>query len=766
MILTYALGMGKKKRYIYLYKINLKRKEKMQKYFLIIVLCFYGCTIENINEKYSINQIILNNDKIEYSENITIYFTNPYSNPQMEKDLIQKINNHSISHTLDLCFYGFDRENVIAAIESAINRGIHVRFVGNKDGALPVSSCAGDYYEGYNRIAKALDTAFPVLDKYRVNFPDDYGFDDFNLINNSGIMHNKFALITESTGKKYLYTGTTNCTNTCFTRNNNNSLIISDDSIVETHQKQFEYLLGLPGSVSIDTMQQHSIDGILFEILFSPNNPDVKKPIEYLIDKVNNAQSSIHFMIFSFSHDDLNNQILNRFINGLDVMGIFDESQLDNSYEEFLANGGIPCRIDGNYFIDETGFHGGKLHHKTMIIDSIGNNAVVVTGSFNWSDNANENNDENILFIHSKDIALIYENEFQKRWVKGIDVEKITRGDNAEYQDVIINEVMWMGSRKEFDITSSNDEFIELKNMTDKKINLSAWTIDGAGIKDRPLIISNAYIKPNDFLVIQDMAINDSAFQSSWYYINSTLNISNDKIELTLMDPDGHIIDYAGNGGPGDEFAGYNESGNGGLKKSMARKNIPQDGRIKDNWFTTNTQKNISVEFNYLLYNCATPNANNSSGILTYNPIDVVISEVAWAGTDTSYANEWFELFNNTTNDINLIGWIIGGDLNIHLSGVIPAGRHFLLERTDDDSVPHKEADKIYIGSLNNSGGKISVFYNNNIEIDKIDMLPWSAGSASPRITMERINFDATGDISNWQDGTGDIEGAENSLDE
>ena len=231
------------------------------------------------------------NTVINVSPNITIYFTDPPNDTALDDALIERINNQSTDALLDLCFYGLNRENVITAILCAIERGAHVRFVGNKDGSHKVSSGIGDYYEGYNRIAQALDAAFPVTGKKRTDFPDDSGFNDFILINNS-IMHNKFALFTDAAGKKYLYAGTTNCTDTGFMRNNNNSLIISDDGIVETYREQFEYLLGIEGKSPVDSVRHHIIDGIVFDVLFSPNMLDGKTPMERL-----NELASVNFSL-------------------------------------------------------------------------------------------------------------------------------------------------------------------------------------------------------------------------------------------------------------------------------------------------------------------------------------------------------------------------------------------------------------------------------------------------------------------------------------
>lgn len=58
-----------------------------------------------------------------------------------------------------------------------------------------------------------------------------------------------------------------------------------------------------------------------------------------------------------------------------------------------------------------------RLHHKYMIIDpDTGHQPVVVTGSANWSNNANSINDENTLFIFSDRIANQYLQEFYARY--------------------------------------------------------------------------------------------------------------------------------------------------------------------------------------------------------------------------------------------------------------------------------------------------------------------------------------------------------------
>ena len=88
------------------------------------------------------------------------------------------------------------------------------------------------------------------------------------------------------------------------------------------------------------------------------------------------------------------------------------------------------------------------------------------------------------------------------------------------------------------------------------------------------------------------------------------------------------------------------------------------------------------------------------------------INEVAWMGTIQSPTNEWVELYNDTPLPVDLSGWTIeteDGSLAINLSGVIVSNGYFLIERTDDNSVPTVAADLVapFGAGLSNSGEKL-----------------------------------------------------------
>lgn len=137
------------------------------------------------------------------------------------------------------------------------------------------------------------------------------------------------------------------------------------------------------------------------------------------------------------------------------------------------------------------------------------------------------------------------------------------------------------------------------------------------------------------------------------------------------------------------------------------------------------------------------------------SPGDVVINEVAWMGTTGSTANEWIELYNTTGSSISLTNWTLratDGTPNITLSGSIGAYSYYLLERTDDNSVPGITADKIYTGAAGDGGELLELKDGSSTLIDSANQNgAWFAGSTSGRSTMSRVDVNASGtSSSNW----------------
>ncbi|MBI1956866.1 MAG: PKD domain-containing protein [Candidatus Niyogibacteria bacterium] len=130
----------------------------------------------------------------------------------------------------------------------------------------------------------------------------------------------------------------------------------------------------------------------------------------------------------------------------------------------------------------------------------------------------------------------------------------------------------------------------------------------------------------------------------------------------------------------------------------------------------------------------------------------VRINEVAWMGTANSASDEWVEPYSDSAE--NLSGWALGtadGGMNVALSGAIGAGGYFLIERTDDSTVPNISADLIaaFGNGLSNDGEILFLKNVSGAEIDRVDASGgWPAGDKTTKETMQRLG-------SNWLTAAG-----------
>jgi phosphatidylserine/phosphatidylglycerophosphate/cardiolipin synthase-like enzyme len=215
-----------------------------------------------------------------------------------------------------------------------------------------------------------------------------------------GLMHDKFVIIDRSD----VWTGSMNFTTGGGYLDNNNLIRLRSSKLAEDYTHEFEQMFiddhfganKAPGTPNPAV----TVNGSLIEVYFSPEDGT----LEHILAAVNNAQQSIYFMAYSFTSDELADALIERAKAGVTVMGVFDKDQYhSNAGTEFdtLHNAGIDIWLDGNPRL---------MHHKVIIID----NQIVITGSYNFSNNAEHNNDENTLIIHNQDIAAQYLAEFQQ----------------------------------------------------------------------------------------------------------------------------------------------------------------------------------------------------------------------------------------------------------------------------------------------------------------------------------------------------------------
>ena len=156
----------------------------------------------------------------------------------------------------------------------------------------------------------------------------------------------------------------------------------------------------IPSTIITETITTTSTYKPYMTAYFSPKGGCEEAIIEW----INKANKSIHIMIYSFTLDSISDVLISVYKKGIEVLIIFEKEQISKYSEDIkLKNSGINVKYDNNPAL---------MHNKVMIIDS----KVVLTGSFNWSSQAEDKNNENLLIIIDNEIAELYEKEFQKIW--------------------------------------------------------------------------------------------------------------------------------------------------------------------------------------------------------------------------------------------------------------------------------------------------------------------------------------------------------------
>lgn len=315
-----------------------------------------------------------------------VYFTDPntINDPEnlsgsIPEQLIELIDNATTS--IHIASFEFNLTPVAEALIDAHRRGVDVRWVTDDEHGLEA-----DEEEGHGQFALLQEAGIDVIDDGR-----------------SALMHDKFWIFDSQT----VWTGSTNITKNGNFRNNNNVIIIESPELAAIYEQEFLEMWesGEFGPRSSSTVGQQSttIDGTPIQVLFAAEDDVAPK----LADIISQAESSIYFMAFSFTHDDMGDAVMAGVEAGLDVRGIFETRGSETEFSElpllFCRNAAV--RQDGNP---------GTFHHKVFLIDE----QIVVTGSFNFSNNANESNDENVLIISNTDIAAAYLAEFERRWAE------------------------------------------------------------------------------------------------------------------------------------------------------------------------------------------------------------------------------------------------------------------------------------------------------------------------------------------------------------
>lgn len=153
-------------------------------------------------------------------------------------------------------------------------------------------------------------------------------------------------------------------------------------------------LVGAAQAYSFESISPHSqpivAQGTL-QAAFTPWD-DVEGLI---VESIDNAKKQVLVQAYLLTSKKIANALIAAHRRAVDVRVLVDAEQLtkgESSKAPELANAGIPVWLETKYQ---------NAHNKIIVIDAITNDAIVITGSFNFTWTAQHKNAENILIARS-----------------------------------------------------------------------------------------------------------------------------------------------------------------------------------------------------------------------------------------------------------------------------------------------------------------------------------------------------------------------------
>ena len=312
---------------------------------------------------------------------LELYFIDPTSPfAQREVGSVDDLVSASIiaaKQSVDVALRELSLESITKALITVTRRGVPVRVVTDTDSLT-----------GRSNFQALKDAGILVVDDQQ-----------------PGIMNDKFIVVDHS----QVWTGSVDYNVSGVFREYNAVIRISSPEIAADYTKEFDemFVNNQFGRLVVPETPYSSvtIQGTQVDVLFSPDDLVVDR-LSMLLGE---AQQSIYFLAYSFGSNDLGNIIREKAAQGVVVGGVLESDQVSseqanpNQVEELnlFRQAGLDIRLDGNAEI---------MNHKIMIIDG----RIVVMGSYDFTNRAETENDENVLIIYDEKIAQKFMEEFQR----------------------------------------------------------------------------------------------------------------------------------------------------------------------------------------------------------------------------------------------------------------------------------------------------------------------------------------------------------------
>jgi phosphatidylserine/phosphatidylglycerophosphate/cardiolipin synthase-like enzyme len=261
----------------------------------------------------------------------------------------------------------------------------------------------------------------------------------------SSLMHHKFVIVDNRiviiTSANFTLSDTSgDYTNSSSLGNANNLLQIDSPELASLFTEEFNIMWGDGPGGKLDSRfglqkplrlpKQITLNQTTITVQFSPTSgtqPWTNSSNGLIGKTLDSATGSIDMALFVFSEQHLANILENRHQQNVQIRALIEPQFAYRYYSEALDMMGVTLSNKCKYEADNHPWQnpittvgvpvlpkGDLLHHKFAVIDS----QTVITGSHNWSDAANNGNDETLVVIQNPIVATHYVREFTRLYAK------------------------------------------------------------------------------------------------------------------------------------------------------------------------------------------------------------------------------------------------------------------------------------------------------------------------------------------------------------
>lgn len=292
-------------------------------------------------------------------------------------------------YQLDIAMYTISDSHLAQAIIEAKQRGVKVRII----------------VDQAHIFAAKVDPSLKSLIDSKVEIRSLKGGGKY------GIMHNKLAIF----DSRIVFGGSFNWTLKANNSNFENAIFSNDSKYVFGYKKYFDWMWSYAKPYEQGPMNDYDVSNLksipsdnypsvpfnsikLPSYAFSPNG-GIKETIIKAIDA---ASKEIKIAIFSFYDEEIYYALKRATLRGVKVKIVADRIQASQS--DIVKN----IFLDGWDFKWSSGFSGGVMHNKFLVLDS----KLLISGSFNFSKNAQYYNFENVFITDKRTYTSAFEQEF------------------------------------------------------------------------------------------------------------------------------------------------------------------------------------------------------------------------------------------------------------------------------------------------------------------------------------------------------------------